>query len=86
MTKRFATVKEPALDLDFIAQHTHGFEAFADDLRQHKLGRHLARQRRAARTAPARGFSLHASARGYRRATVWGSPNIGSALQTCSRW
>ncbi len=26
--------KEPVLDLDFIAQHTHGFEAFADDLRQ----------------------------------------------------
>jgi formate dehydrogenase major subunit len=25
--------KEPVLDLDFIAQHTHGFEAFADDLR-----------------------------------------------------
>ena len=25
---------EPVLDLDFIAQHTHGFEAFADDLRQ----------------------------------------------------
>ena len=24
---------EPVLDLDFIAQHTHGFEAFADDLR-----------------------------------------------------
>ena len=27
---------EPVLDLDFIAQHTHGFEAFADDLRQTK--------------------------------------------------
>src|SRR5271169_1901055 len=26
--------REPVLDLDFIAQHTHGFEAFADDLRQ----------------------------------------------------
>jgi formate dehydrogenase major subunit len=26
--------KEPVLDLDFIAQHTHGFEAFADDLRR----------------------------------------------------
>src|SRR6516164_8795398 len=26
--------KEPVLDLDFIAQHTHGFEAFADDLRE----------------------------------------------------
>jgi molybdopterin-dependent oxidoreductase alpha subunit len=25
---------EPVLDLDFIAQHTHGFAAFADDLRQ----------------------------------------------------
>jgi molybdopterin-dependent oxidoreductase alpha subunit len=25
---------EPVLDLDFIAQHTHGFEAFIDDLRQ----------------------------------------------------
>src|SRR6266436_1342798 len=25
---------EPVLDLDFIAHHTHGFEAFADDLRQ----------------------------------------------------
>jgi len=25
---------EPVLDLDFIAQHTHGFEAFTDDLRQ----------------------------------------------------
>jgi formate dehydrogenase major subunit len=25
---------EPVLDLDFIAQHTHGFEAFADDLRR----------------------------------------------------
>jgi molybdopterin-dependent oxidoreductase alpha subunit len=25
---------EPVLDLDFITQHTHGFEAFADDLRQ----------------------------------------------------
>jgi len=25
---------EPVLDLDFIAQHTHGFEAFANDLRQ----------------------------------------------------
>jgi len=25
---------EPVLDLDFISQHTHGFEAFADDLRQ----------------------------------------------------
>jgi molybdopterin-dependent oxidoreductase alpha subunit len=24
----------PVLDLDFIAQHTHGFEAFADDLRR----------------------------------------------------
>ena len=24
---------EPVLDLDFIARHTHGFEAFADDLR-----------------------------------------------------
>ena len=24
---------KPVLDLDFIAQHTHGFEAFADDLR-----------------------------------------------------
>jgi molybdopterin-dependent oxidoreductase alpha subunit len=24
---------EPVLDLDFIAQHTHGFDAFADDLR-----------------------------------------------------
>jgi molybdopterin-dependent oxidoreductase alpha subunit len=24
----------PALDLDFIAEHTHGFELFADDLRQ----------------------------------------------------
>src|SRR5260370_19903235 len=28
--------KEPVLDLDFIANHTHGFEAFADDLRQTK--------------------------------------------------
>jgi formate dehydrogenase major subunit len=27
---------EPVLDLDFIAQHTHGFEPFADDLRQTK--------------------------------------------------
>ncbi len=27
---------EPVLDLDFIANHTHGFEAFADDLRQTK--------------------------------------------------
>jgi molybdopterin-dependent oxidoreductase alpha subunit len=27
---------EPVLDLDFIAQHTHGFEAFADDLRRTK--------------------------------------------------
>src|SRR6266481_825956 len=27
---------EPVLDLDFIAHHTHGFEAFADDLRQTK--------------------------------------------------
>src|SRR6202007_2541321 len=26
--------KEPVLDLDFIAQHPHGFEAFADELRQ----------------------------------------------------
>src|SRR5216683_479063 len=26
--------KEPVLDLDFIAHHTHGFEAFADDLRR----------------------------------------------------
>jgi anaerobic selenocysteine-containing dehydrogenase len=25
---------EPVLDLDFIAQHTHGFQAFADDLRR----------------------------------------------------
>jgi molybdopterin-dependent oxidoreductase alpha subunit len=25
---------EPVLDLDFIANHTHGFEAFADDLRR----------------------------------------------------
>ena len=25
---------EPVLDLDFIAHHTHGFEAFADDLRR----------------------------------------------------
>src|SRR5271165_6790418 len=25
--------KEPVLDLDFVAQHTHGFEAFAHDLR-----------------------------------------------------
>jgi molybdopterin-dependent oxidoreductase alpha subunit len=25
---------QPVLDLDFIANHTHGFEAFADDLRQ----------------------------------------------------
>jgi len=25
---------EPVVDLDFIAQHTHGFEAFADDLRR----------------------------------------------------
>jgi len=25
---------EPVLDLDFIAQHTHGFKAFANDLRQ----------------------------------------------------
>jgi molybdopterin-dependent oxidoreductase alpha subunit len=25
---------EPVLDLDFIARHTHGFEAFADDLRR----------------------------------------------------
>ena len=27
------TGAEPVLDLDFIAHHTHGFEAFADDLR-----------------------------------------------------
>src|ERR1700720_3220208 len=27
---------EPVLDLDFIAQHTHGFEVFAEDLRQTK--------------------------------------------------
>src|ERR1700731_165548 len=27
---------EPVLDLDFLAQHTHGFEAFAEDLRQTK--------------------------------------------------
>ncbi len=27
---------EPVLDLDFIANHTHGFEAFADDLRRTK--------------------------------------------------
>src|SRR3984957_17989671 len=27
---------KPVLDLDFIAHHTHGFEAFADDLRQTK--------------------------------------------------
>ena len=27
-------MQEPVLDLDFIAQHTHGFEAFANDLRQ----------------------------------------------------
>ena len=26
--------QEPVLDLDFIARHTHGFEAFVDDLRQ----------------------------------------------------
>lgn len=25
---------EPVLDLDFIAQHTHGFEAFAEDVRR----------------------------------------------------
>jgi molybdopterin-dependent oxidoreductase alpha subunit len=28
---------EPVLDLDFIAHHTHGFEAFADDLRRTAL-------------------------------------------------
>jgi molybdopterin-dependent oxidoreductase alpha subunit len=26
--------REPILDLDFVARHTHGFEAFADDLRR----------------------------------------------------
>ncbi|HEX3523318.1 MAG TPA: FdhF/YdeP family oxidoreductase, partial [Stellaceae bacterium] len=26
--------REPILDIEFIAQHTHGFEAFADDLRR----------------------------------------------------
>jgi len=26
--------REPTLDVDFIAEHTHGFEAFADDLRR----------------------------------------------------
>ena len=30
------TGKAPVLDVDFIARHTHGFEAFADDLRQTK--------------------------------------------------
>ncbi len=28
--------EKPVLDIDFIAQHTHGFEAFANDLRQAK--------------------------------------------------
>jgi anaerobic selenocysteine-containing dehydrogenase len=30
------TGREPVLDLDLIAQRTHGFEAFADDLRRTK--------------------------------------------------
>jgi molybdopterin-dependent oxidoreductase alpha subunit len=30
--KAIATGNEPVLDLDFIEQHTHGFEAFAEDL------------------------------------------------------
>ena len=28
------TGREPILDVDFIAGHTHGFQAFADDLRR----------------------------------------------------
>jgi molybdopterin-dependent oxidoreductase alpha subunit len=32
--KAVETGGEPVLDLDFIAQHTHGFEAFAEDLRR----------------------------------------------------
>jgi molybdopterin-dependent oxidoreductase alpha subunit len=32
--KAVATGSEPVLDLDFIKQHTHGFEAFAEDLRR----------------------------------------------------
>ena len=59
--------KEPVLDLDFIANHTHGFEAFADELRQTRMGRHIAGMRPAARPAGTRGGRLHAGARCYRR-------------------
>jgi molybdopterin-dependent oxidoreductase alpha subunit len=32
--KALGAGKEPVLDVDFIARHTHGFDAFADDLRR----------------------------------------------------
>jgi len=76
--------KEPVLDLDFITQHTHSFEAFADDLRQTNWEDIL-------RDAGFRATSWsvwrpstceHAP---LSSSTAWGSPNTGSALQTCSR-
>jgi molybdopterin-dependent oxidoreductase alpha subunit len=77
--------KEPVLDLDFIAQHTHGFEAFADDLRQTKWG-DILRVCGLPRDQLERVAAVYMRARSVIVVYGMGSPNIGSAPQTCSRW
>jgi formate dehydrogenase major subunit len=57
---------EPVLDLDFITQHTHGFEAFADDLRQTNW-EDILRVCGLPRDHGGCGGRLHASSRRYRR-------------------
>ena len=75
---------EPVLDLDFIAKHTHGFEAFADDLRR-TTWEDILRVSGLPRDQLERVAAVYMRARAVIVATAWGSPSIGSAPQTCSR-
>ena len=76
--------QEPVLDLDFIARHTHGFEAFVDDLRQ-TTWEDILRVCRVPREQLERVGAVYMRAAPLLSSTAWGSPNTGSAPQTYSR-
>jgi len=75
---------EPVLDLDFLAHHTHGFEAFADDLRQTKW-EDILRVCGLPREQLERVAAVYMRARAVIVVYGMGSPNTGWGLQTCSR-
>ena len=75
---------EPVLDLDFIANHTHGFEAFADDLRRASWD-NILRASGLPRDQLERVAAAASGRAPLSSSTASGLPNIGSALQTCNR-